>query len=650
MGPTTPFWVLLLPIALMGVANGFMWAPISTSATRNLPMGQAGAGAGVYNTTRQVGAVLGSAGIAALMQARLVGESCPGRRAAPRPPSRSCRPPCTPASRRRWRSRCCCPPRCCSSGSPPCSASPAAASAAPTRSGTAGPPATDCPTGVPRRARSVGRVLAAVPPPVTVRVPAKINLHLAVGPLRERRLPRPRHRLPRREPVRRGHGRGDRAPGHRGARRGRQRRCRPTTPTSPGGRSSCSPSAPTGDPDVPLVLRKGIPVAGGMAGGSADAAGALVGLSALWKLDLSRDELSGSPRELGSDVTFALHGGTALGTGRGEQIVPVLSRHPQHWVIALHRGGLSTPAVFGELDRLARRPPAAAAARRAGAGGPGGRRPAPARPLPGQRPAGRGRQPGARAAPHPAGGRRRGRAGRASSPGSGPTCAFLCAGADARVDVATELAGVGRVPHRPGRARPGARRPAWSTRTSPRPLAGRRCTPDAQRPQNLVNLETVTAHVPGDASRVLLDARLARRRAGDRIGVVGLNGGGKTTLLDILAGARAPRRGPGQPGRRAAAGAPRAGRRPARRARGCATSCSPRYARRARVGGRPAGARRPGRARRARPGLAPSTGCPAARSGGWRWPRRWSATRTWSCSTSRPTTSTSRASAGWPST
>ena len=100
------------------------------------------------------------------------------------------------------------------------------------------------------------------------------------------------------------------------------------------------------DADVRLVLRKGIPVAGGMAGGSADAAAALVGLSTLWKLDLSRDELSVLAAELGSDVTFALYGGTAVGTGRGEQIVPVLSRHTQHWVIALHRGGLSTPAVF----------------------------------------------------------------------------------------------------------------------------------------------------------------------------------------------------------------------------------------------------------------------------------------------------------------
>jgi EmrB/QacA subfamily drug resistance transporter len=71
MRPETPIWALLLPIALMGVGSGFMWAPVGTAATRNLPMDRAGAGAGVYNTTRQVGAVLGSAGIAALMQSRL---------------------------------------------------------------------------------------------------------------------------------------------------------------------------------------------------------------------------------------------------------------------------------------------------------------------------------------------------------------------------------------------------------------------------------------------------------------------------------------------------------------------------------------------------------------------------------------------------
>ena len=74
MRPETPTWALLLPIVLSGIGSGFMWAPVSTSATRNLPMHQAGAGAGVYNTTRQVGGVLGSAGAAALIQARLTAE------------------------------------------------------------------------------------------------------------------------------------------------------------------------------------------------------------------------------------------------------------------------------------------------------------------------------------------------------------------------------------------------------------------------------------------------------------------------------------------------------------------------------------------------------------------------------------------------
>jgi EmrB/QacA subfamily drug resistance transporter len=71
MGPTTPVWQLLLPVALLGVANGFVWAPIATTATRNLPPSNAGGGAGIYNTTRQIGAVLGSAGIAVLIESRL---------------------------------------------------------------------------------------------------------------------------------------------------------------------------------------------------------------------------------------------------------------------------------------------------------------------------------------------------------------------------------------------------------------------------------------------------------------------------------------------------------------------------------------------------------------------------------------------------
>jgi MFS family permease len=84
MGPATPIWELLLPIALLGVANGFVWAPVSTTATRNLPRADAGAGSGVYNTTRQIGAVLGSAAIAVLIASRLSAElpAAPGGGAA----------------------------------------------------------------------------------------------------------------------------------------------------------------------------------------------------------------------------------------------------------------------------------------------------------------------------------------------------------------------------------------------------------------------------------------------------------------------------------------------------------------------------------------------------------------------------------------
>jgi len=74
MHPETETWVLLLPMALMGVGNAFMWGPLGATATRNLPLSSAGAGSGVYNTTRQVGAVLGSAAIAALIEARLAAD------------------------------------------------------------------------------------------------------------------------------------------------------------------------------------------------------------------------------------------------------------------------------------------------------------------------------------------------------------------------------------------------------------------------------------------------------------------------------------------------------------------------------------------------------------------------------------------------
>ncbi|MDN5930066.1 MAG: 4-(cytidine 5'-diphospho)-2-C-methyl-D-erythritol kinase, partial [Pseudonocardia sp.] len=297
--------------------------------------------------------------------------------------------------------------------------------------------------------------MSAVPP--TVRVPAKINLHLAVGPLRGdgfHDLVTVFHAVSLFDEVTVALGE---EPGIEVFGEGVSEV--PVDETNLAWRAvQLLAERADRDPDVRLVLRKGIPVAGGMAGGSADAAAALVGLSALWKLDLTRDELAPMAAELGSDVTFALYGGTALGTGRGEQIVPVLARHPQHWVIALHRGGLSTPKVFAELDRL-----------RAGSE-PVER---PVEPVleaiaggdPRQLALALGNDLQAAAVSMAPELRRTLRAGVDAGAlagivsGSGPTCAFLCTSGDTAMDVATELAGLGvcrtvRVAHGPV---PGAR-------------------------------------------------------------------------------------------------------------------------------------------------------------------------------------------------
>jgi len=300
-------------------------------------------------------------------------------------------------------------------------------------------------------------VLAAAHPPVTVRVPAKINLHLAVGALHAdgfHDIVTVFHAVSlfdevsvvtAETPSIEVHGEGVTEV--------------PVDETNLAWRAvQLLAESVDRDVNIRLVLRKGIPVAGGMAGGSADAAATLVGLSTLWKLDLTRDELAVLAAELGSDVTFALYGGTAMGTGRGEQIVPVLSRHQQHWVIALHRGGLSTPAVFRELDRLR------------GAVEPAER---PVEPVleaiasgdPHQLALRLGNDLQTAAVSMAPDLRRTLRAGVAAGAlagivsGSGPTCAFLCPDADAAIDVAAELAGLGvcrtvRVAHGPV---PGAR-------------------------------------------------------------------------------------------------------------------------------------------------------------------------------------------------
>ncbi|MFC4782939.1 4-(cytidine 5'-diphospho)-2-C-methyl-D-erythritol kinase [Nocardioides sp. MAHUQ-72] len=101
-----------------------------------------------------------------------------------------------------------------------------------------------------------------------------------------------------------------------------------------------------------LHITKAIPVAGGMAGGSADAAAALVALDRLWGLDTRDADLLALAAELGSDVPFALVGGTALGTGRGEIVTPVVDHGTWWWVLALSPEGMSTPAVYRHFDEL----------------------------------------------------------------------------------------------------------------------------------------------------------------------------------------------------------------------------------------------------------------------------------------------------------
>jgi 4-diphosphocytidyl-2-C-methyl-D-erythritol kinase len=115
--------------------------------------------------------------------------------------------------------------------------------------------------------------------------------------------------------------------------------------------------------DAVIDVQKSIPVAAGLAGGSADAAAALVALDALWGTRAARADLLDLAARLGSDVPFGLLGGVALGAGRGELLTPVLAGGRSHWVLGIAREGLSTPAVYAELDRLraARRIPGGSA-------------------------------------------------------------------------------------------------------------------------------------------------------------------------------------------------------------------------------------------------------------------------------------------------
>lgn len=110
-------------------------------------------------------------------------------------------------------------------------------------------------------------------------------------------------------------------------------------------------AAKTGYPGgAHIQIEKHVPVTGGMGGGSADAAAALLACDELWGTELPRDELLELARRLGADVPFALTGGTAIGTGRGDELSPALAKGTFSWVLALADFGLSTPEVYRELD------------------------------------------------------------------------------------------------------------------------------------------------------------------------------------------------------------------------------------------------------------------------------------------------------------
>lgn len=108
---------------------------------------------------------------------------------------------------------------------------------------------------------------------------------------------------------------------------------------------------------VHLTIKKEIPVAGGLAGGSSNAAAALLACAVLWDLDVPPEDLRKLAAQLGSDVPFALLGGTAVGRGRGEEVMPALARGTYHWVLAFGHHGLSTPAVYRHFDELTPRAP-----------------------------------------------------------------------------------------------------------------------------------------------------------------------------------------------------------------------------------------------------------------------------------------------------
>jgi 4-diphosphocytidyl-2-C-methyl-D-erythritol kinase len=207
---------------------------------------------------------------------------------------------------------------------------------------------------------------------VTVQAPAKINLSLGVGPPRDdgyhglatvyhavslfdrvEASPAPAGAFSIEVAAYAGDGPGGDGAGASAAFRGPRVDGVPTGDDNLAVRAARMLADHTGaDVGAHLRLGKSIPVAGGLAGGSTDAAAALVACNALWGTDLPSEDLQRLAARLGSDVPFCLLGGTATGSGRGEEVSPALVQGSYHWVLAVADDGLSTPAVYAEIDRL----------------------------------------------------------------------------------------------------------------------------------------------------------------------------------------------------------------------------------------------------------------------------------------------------------
>ena len=193
----------------------------------------------------------------------------------------------------------------------------------------------------------------SAPAAVTVRVPAKVNLQLAVGPLRADGY----HGL---VTVYQAISLYDEVTVRPAAERTRVKVSGEDAASVPPGPTNLASKAVTAlaraagrrDRLVQIEIRKRIPMAAGLAGGSADAAAALVACNELWRTGLTQRELCVIGAGLGSDVPFALVGGTAVGRGRGEEVTAALVAGSYHWAVAFATGGLSTPDVYATCDRL----------------------------------------------------------------------------------------------------------------------------------------------------------------------------------------------------------------------------------------------------------------------------------------------------------